>query len=752
MVRCPPERRGPWLRVMRGAVFHWAAGQGAALSWARALLIAGLTLAGAVGCDGRPWNDPYPGEDPRANSLYGSFSERPKHLDPARSYSSNEYEFIAQIYEPPLQYHLLARPYRLVPLSAAAVPEPQYLDADGRPLPESAPADQIAFSDYRIRIRPGIKYQPHPALATDAQGRYLYHQLTPAQIEPLHDLADLPHTGTRELTAADYVHQIKRLAAPWLHSPVAGLMGEHILGFEELTARLKAAAGSKGGEADPPDLDLRDFPLAGVVEEDRYSYRIRIKGRYRQFIFWLAMPFFAPMPWEADRFYAQPGLGKRNLSLDWFPIGTGPYFLSENNPNLRMVLERNPNFHGETYPSDGLPDGGPVRMLEDAGKPLPLIDRGIYTLEKETIPYWNKFLQGYYDNSGISSDSFDQAIQYDAQGQASLTPAMVAKDIRLRTAVTASIFYTGFNMKDPVVGGDSERARLLRRAIGIALDFEEFISIFLNGRGQVAQGPIPPGIFGHRTGEGGMNPWVYEWRDGAPRRRSLDEARRLLAQAGYPDGRDPASGQALNLYFDSTSSGPDDKARLNWMTKQFAKLGIQLVHRTSDYNRFQEKMRKGTAQIYQWGWNADYPDPENFLFLLHGPGGKVDHDGENASNYDNPEFNRLFDEMKNLPDGDQRQALIDRLLDIARADAPWLWGYFPLGFSLHHAWYSNAEPNLMANNTLKYRRLDPDLRAARRQEWNQPITWPLVVLGAGLVLGALPAWRAYRRREREVPR
>jgi hypothetical protein len=116
-------------------------------------------------------------------------------------------------------------------------------------------------------------------------------------------------------------------------------------------------------------------------------------------------------------------------------------------------------------------------ILDDAGKPLPLIDRAIYSLEKESIPRWNKFLQGYYDSSGISSDAFDQAIQIDSQGDPILTDAMREQGISLLTSVEPSIFYIGFNMLDPVIGGDSQRTRLLRRAISIAVDFEEFISI-----------------------------------------------------------------------------------------------------------------------------------------------------------------------------------------------------------------------------------------------------------------------------------
>ncbi|HEB66685.1 MAG TPA: peptide ABC transporter substrate-binding protein, partial [Gammaproteobacteria bacterium] len=471
-----------------------------------------------------------------------------------------------------------------------------------------------------------------------------------------------------------------------------------------------------------------------------------------QLLYWLAMPFFAPMPWEADRFYAQPGMAERNLTLDWYPVGTGAYMLTENNPNRRMVLVRNPNFHGATYPTEGEPGDRAKGWLDDAGKPLPFIDKVIYSLEKESIPYWNKFLQGYYDVSGVSSDSFDQAIQFTQGGEAELTPMMKAKGIRLVTAVQASIYYMGFNMLDPVVGGDSERARLLRRAISIAVDYEEFISIFANGRGIPAQGPIPPGIFGYREGREGINPYVYDWVDGRARRKPIAEAKRLLAAAGYPDGRDAKTGKPLLIHLDVTGGGPEDKARFDWLRKQFRKIDLQLVIRNTDYNRFQEKMRKGNAQLFQWGWNADYPDPENFLFLLYGPNGKVRRGGENAANYANPEFDALFERMKNMDNGPERQALVDRMVEIARRDAPWIWGFHPRQFTLHHAWYFNAKPNLMAHNTLMYRRIDPQLREKLRAEWNRPVLWPLWVLLAVFVISLVPAVLAWRRRERASAR
>ncbi|MCL4470484.1 MAG: ABC transporter substrate-binding protein [Gammaproteobacteria bacterium] len=710
-------------------------------------LTALLVLPLLAACGASPWNSPYPAADAGKNITYSSFADKPKHLDPAQSYSSNEITFTAQIYEPPLQYHYLKRPYTLIPLAAAELPRPLFLDAQGKALPAGSAPEKIAFSVYEIRIKPGMRYQPHPAFARDAQGNYLYHNLKAADLSRIYKLADFPQTGTRELVAADYVYQIKRLAHPRLNSPIFGLMSEYIVGLKAYSQTL-----DKAQKDLPPGgfLDLSRFPLEGAEVVDRYTYRVKLKGKYPQFLYWLAMPFFAPVPAEADRFYSQPGMAEKNITLDWYPVGSGPYMLTVNDPNRRMVLERNPNFHGENYPSEGEPGDAAAGLLRDAGKPLPFIDKAVFSLEKESIPYWNKFLQGYYDASGITSDSFDQAVRVTTQGEADVTDMMREKGIRLQTAVTATNYYYGFNMLDPVIGGFSERARKLRQAISVAIDYEEFISIFANGRGIPAQGPIPPGIFGSREGAAGINPYVYDWVDGRPKRKPVEVARKLLAEAGYPEGRDAQTGKPLLLYLDITASGPDDKARLDWIRKQFQKIDLQLVVRNTDYNRFQDKIRKGNAQIFHWGWNADYPDPENFLFLLYGPNARVGKEGENSANYDNPEFNRLFEQMKNMDNGPARQNIIDAMLRIARHDAPWIWGFHPKQYGLYHAWYQNIKPNLMANNGLKYVRVDAALRARKQREWNRPVLWPLGLLAVALAAGIVPAVAAYRRKERQA--
>ena len=701
------------------------------------VMFASLLLVLLSACSGGLWNNPYPASDQGKSIFYTAFTERPKHLDPAQAYSANEYEFLAQIYAPPLQYHYLKRPYQLVPLAASAMPTVRYLDRHHRPLPDNAPAKKIAFSEYEIHIKPGMRYQPHPAFVPE------YDHLKPDDLRGIHALNDFPHTGTRTVTAADYVYQIKRLADPQLQVPIFGVMSDHIVGLKEYADTLQQAVKQH------PDafLDLNKYPLRGVKVVDEHTYRIEVYGKYPQFEYWLAMPFFAPMPPEAERFYAQQGMRERNLTLDWWPVGSGPYYLSENNPNLRMVLTRNPYYDSETYPAEGEPGDAAAGLLKDAGKRLPLIDEIVFTLEKETIPYWNKFLQGYYDASGISSDSFDQAVQVNVGGEATVTDAMKAQGIKLSTAVTTSTMYTGFNWLDPVVGGSSERARKLRQAISIAVDFEEFISIFANGRGIPAQSPIPPGIFGYRAGEAGINHYVYDWVDGAPKRKSIETARKLLAEAGYPDGVDAKTGQPLVINLDTTAGGVGGKARIDWLRKQFARINVQLVARSTDYNRFQDKIRKGNTQMFYWGWNADYPDPENFLFLLTSAQAKVGKGGENAANYSNPEYDRLFDQMKNMEDSPARQAIIDRMLEILRHDSPWLWGYHPKDYVLQQSWLSNVKANVMANNKIKYWRIDTKLRDALRRKWNQPVRWPLWLAASAVLLFGIWLWRMLRQRE-----
>ena len=696
------------------------------------------------------WNSPHALDTSKTNTLFSSFSTPLKKLDPVSSYSAIEWAIIGQIYEPPLQYNYLKRPYTLEPLTLTQMPPVRYLNQAKEVVDENA--TEVAFSVYTLTLRQDIYYQNHPAFVKKGDGSLLYSNLDTKSVSHIDSLSAFKHQSTRQLIASDYAYAIKRMALRQNHSPILDTMQNYIVGLSAFSQKVTQAY------KDNPKIDLREYAIEGVEVVDDFTLVITLHGKYPQFNYWLSMNFFAPIPWEADHFYAQEALIAKNITLNTSPIGTGAYYLAQNNPNRQMRLLANPNYHSEQYPylspKEAREQNLPLSLLKDANQTLPFIKEVIYSLEKESVPLWNKFLQGYYDASGVSSDAFDQAVNISSDGAMGLSQSMQEKQISLRGSVQPSIFYMAFNMQDPIVGGYSDESKKLRQAIAIAQNQEEYISIFLNERGIPAQGPIPVGIFGYQEGKEGTNPFVYDWVEGKRVRKPLSVAKKLLAEAGYPNGISTKTGKVLTLYYDVTATGPDDRALMDWRRKQFAKLGIALVIRATDYNRFQEKVRKAKVQLFSWGWNADYPDCENFLFLLYGGNAVVNTNGAgiNSANYQNPKFDALFDEIKTMHNSPQRAKKIAQMVKIAQEDAPWVWGVHPKSLALFHAWYHNVYPHAMANNTLKYKRIDGTLRATQQQRWNKPHLLPLVIFVVFVVVLGLFLRRIYHQRQHSVIR
>lgn len=729
---------------------------------AAAAMVCLLLLVGCGPQSGEtPINSPYARGAETENVMYTAFAQRsPKFLDPARSYSTDETPFTYNIYEPLYGYHYLKRPYELIPRAARAVAEPNFFNAQGEPLPADTPVPQIAESVYDIPITPGIKFAPHPVFARGTDGQFSYWPMPAEALADKFAISDFKQTGTRELTAYDFVYAIRRLASPRVASPIFSTLAEHVVGMQEYGKRLREIdvdirKQAPAGTRDLPWLDLRDTGFSGVEALDAYTLRIRVKGFYPQFKYWLAMTFVAPIPWEADRFYSQPGMAKQNLSLNNWPVGTGPYMMGESIQNRRHVLVRNPNFRGEPYPCEGEPGDRAAGLLADCGKMTPFIDRIVFTMEKESIPLQGKFMQGYYDIPQVDRGDTGVAMLVAASDSTEKAALYAQHGIQLPTTVEAQSRYFGFNWKDPVVGmGDTPeqqvRNRKLRQALSIAFNWEEFVAIFENDQAQVAYGPVPPGILGYQAGVEGVNRVVYDLKDDKPVRKSLSEARRLLAEAGYPDGRDEKTGQPLVLYFDSTGGPGGSSPMLDWMRRQFGHLGVQLDIRSTDYNRFQDKMARGVAQMFMWGWVADYPDAENFLFLLYGPNIKAEKGGENASNYVNPAYDALFEKMRDLPDGPEKEQVIAQMTQILQDDAPWMFGVFPKSGGAFQQWVGNAKPTQMVRNVLQFMKIDSALRVQKINVWNPPVWWPLGLLLALLGLVVWPAWRALRKQDRQT--
>ncbi len=707
-------------------------------------------------------NSPYPDGAAATNTLFYTFDERsPRYLDPTASYANPESAYTYQIYEPLYGYHYLKRPYELIPKAAAQVAKPFYLDKAGQRLPDDAAPEQIAQSVYEIPIKKGIMYAPHPAFAKNAKGEYIYHHLTRKELGDKRSPWDFEQQGSRELVAEDFVYALKRHATTRIEAPVYAVFAEYVLGLKAYGDLVKAEdqkllAGLPRDIRDKPFLDFRKWPLEGADAPDPHLLRIRLKGKYPQWSYWMAMPFVAPIPWEADAFYAQTGMTDNGLSLNQWPVGTGPFMMTEFVRDRRHVMKRNPSFRGEPYPCEGEPDDAKEGLLADCGKRMPFVDTLYVTIEKEKVPRKEKFKQGYLDVPEIERPEWGVDFRNDASNSDDVKRQFEERGYKFPVMTDISDWYLGFNMLDPVIGkGDTPaqqaKNRKLRQALSIAIDWEEgYGRIFLNKGGIASHGPVPPGLFGSREGQGDFhNPVTHKIENGKIVRRSIEEAKQLLAEAGYPGGRDAVSGKPLVLNYDfQRAITPEFKAENDWMVRQFAKLGIQLEVRATDFNQFQDKTLKGKHQIFWAGWLADYPDAENFLFLLYGPNAKSKTQGENVANYENPEFDKLYRELQALDDGPQKQAIIDKMVAMAQQDAPWAFGYFPWGGLAFQQWVSNGKPSILIRDMAKYYRIDPQLRVATQAEWNRPTWWPMVLLIA-FVLGLVwIARRGYQARQR----
>jgi ABC-type transport system substrate-binding protein len=318
-----------------------------------------------------------------------------------------------------------------------------------------------------------------------------------------------------------------------------------------------------------------------------------------------------------------------------------------------------------------------------------------------------------------------------------LSSDMAALGMRLDRTVEPAVFYLGFNMQDPVVGdAPGERGRKLRQAMSLVVDTREYTRIFQNGRGVPAESPLPPGIFGYDPDY--RNPF---------RQVDVVRARVLLREAGYPDGIDPKTGQPLHLTFDSPDTSARSRLRFQFFCDEWRQLGIDVEIAATDYNQFQDKVRRGAYQLFLWGWSADYPDPENFLFLLWSDMARS-RGGENTANFVDPEYDRIFLEMRDRPNDDRRRELIDELRSITERERPWIELFFPERYQLTQGWLHNVKPLGMSFSTLKYEDVDPLARRRAQIAWNKPLLWPAYALAGIIAVVLAPGVLTVLRRRR----
>jgi oligopeptide transport system substrate-binding protein len=245
---------------------------------------------------------------------------------------------------------------------------------------------------------------------------------------------------------------------------------------------------------------------------------------------------------------------------------------------------------------------------------------------------------------------------------------------------------------------------------------------------------LPPGLFGYDATL--KNPF---------RQYDLARARQLLAEAGYTDGIDAKTNIRPKFSFDTAATTAAANLEFEYLARSWRQLGLDVEVNATTYNQFQDKIRRGAYQIFTWGWIADFPDPENFLFLLACQNARAKSGGPNTADFCDEEFDSLYRQMKDMPNNDQRAALIKRMLEIVQRERPWIELYHEEDFTLSHVWLINSKPMGISYPAYKYRDVDPELRARMQAQWNAPVRWPAYVLVLAIVALTLPAIRTYYR-------
>ncbi|NCX62171.1 MAG: heme-binding protein, partial [Betaproteobacteria bacterium] len=326
----------------------------------------------------------------------------------------------------------MAKPARLVPYAAERMPE---LSEDG--------------TSYTFRIRKGLLFTPDAAF----KGK------------------------RRELTAADFAYTLKRHADPKTRSPQLSDLEDKILGFAEAN---KAAVAS--GQFD------YDAEIPGIQVLDRYTLRIKLIRRERNFLTLLANPYAGGMAREVVDHYGLEAVMSN-------PVGTGPYRIEKWVRGSKIILAANPDFPAFTWDFEPTP-GDEVDQRVAAqmrGRTMPQIGKVEISIIEEPQSAWLAFSSKSIDSIAVPPSFIEKAL--DANNR--LLPNWVDQGVGMYRSVEPDIRYQFFNLKDPVIGGYSKEKIALRRAIIMGYDVDEEIRVIRKNQAVKAEQMVAPVIPGH---------------------------------------------------------------------------------------------------------------------------------------------------------------------------------------------------------------------------------------------------------------
>jgi len=367
---------------------------------------------------------------PAEKVLRYAFRTAETSFDPTQIIDIYSRTVTAHVFEALYAYDHLARPAKIKPLTAAALPE--------------ASAD---WRTWTVRLRPGIFFADDPAFSG----------------------------LRRELVAADYVFAWQRFADPALKSPVWSYVDSY--GIEGLAEQRRRALDRQ----QPFDYAA---PLAGLRALDRHTLQFRLRQPRPRFIEFLA---------ESDLFgaVAHEVVAHYGAQIAEHPVGTGPFVLAAWRRGSRIVLRRNPGYRERFYDAEPAADDAEGQALKARfqGRRLPMVDQVEISIVDENQPRWLAFLNGEHDLiEAVPPEFIAQAMP-----NGRLAPHLARRGVQGSRGPRADVYATFFNMDDPVVGSYTPEKVALRRAIGLALDVPRELQLVHRGQGLVAQSPLVPG-------------------------------------------------------------------------------------------------------------------------------------------------------------------------------------------------------------------------------------------------------------------
>ncbi|MDN3918984.1 ABC transporter substrate-binding protein [Roseateles violae] len=368
-------------------------------------------------------------EAPQPKVLRYAFRVAETGFDPAKISDIYSRGVTAHIFEGLYSYDQLARPAKLIPLTAEGMPE-----------------HSADFKTWTIRIKPGILFADDPAFGGKK----------------------------RELVAEDYIYAFKRVADPKVNSSHWSEIEEQgFVGLAEYRNELR-----KSGK--PYDYDK---PIPGLRALDRHTLQFQLEKPRPRLPGVLAQgDLYGAMAREVVEAYPDKAMEH--------PVGTGPFVLKEWRRSSRIVLERNPNYRERVYEAQPAADDaeGQALLAKFKGRRLPMIDRVEISIIEENQPRWLSFLGGEFDFLDRVPDEFITQVM----PQGKLAPNLAKKGMRGYRVLNADVLFNVFNMEDPVIGGYTPERVALRRAIGLATDVEREIRQARRGQAIPAQSMYMP--------------------------------------------------------------------------------------------------------------------------------------------------------------------------------------------------------------------------------------------------------------------